>query len=242
MKQLNNFIDNLKQTFGKRLISVFVYGSKAHLDDDELESDINLMIITDSLTGEDLNNVSKASLEWMGKGLLKKTNPEPVFMGEDEWYNSADVYAMEYSDIKENHRILYGENLICNINVKKEDLRLQCEAQTKNLLMRFRSHYLLYANSSKQMQNSITPVIKTSIAVFKAILRLKDIEVPKSHYEIVNKIHEITAIDKPLFEKLLCTKEKYCKAPVFAAKKEVLETADKIVYELTKLLKYVNNL
>lgn len=238
MKQLNNFITELKDIFGKRLKSIFIYGSKACLDEDELESDINLMIVTDVLTGDDLKKCSESSLRWMGKGIGKKRNPEPVFMGENEWFNSADVYAMEYADIKENHKILFGENLICNIKVKKEDLRFQCEAETKNLLMRFRSHYLRYAKSASEMQKSITPVIKTCIAIFKAILRIKNIEVPKSKYEIVNKIHQITAIDKPLFEKLLCSKEKFCSLN----KKETYETADAIVIELTKLLGYVNNL
>ncbi len=30
-----------------------------------------------------------------------------------EWYSSFDVYAIEYSDIRENYRIIYGENIIC---------------------------------------------------------------------------------------------------------------------------------
>lgn len=241
MKQLDKFIENLENIFPKRLKSVFVYGSKANLDSDELDSDINLMIITDTLSGKDIKKCSKPALEWIGKskfGLNKNLNPEPVFMGEDEWFGSADVYAMEYADIKDNHKIVYGENLICSIKVKKEDLRLQCEAETKNLLMRFRSHYLVYANNPKETEKSITPVTKSCIAIFKTILRLKDIEVPKSKYEIVNKINQITAIDKNLFEKLLCNKEKHCKTN----KKELEQTTDAIVSELTKLLKYVNNL
>lgn len=238
MKQLDNYISDLKNIFGKRLKSIFVYGSKANLDTEELKSDINLMIITETLTGEDLNAVSTSSLKWMKNGFFSSKNPEPVFMGEQEWFNSSDVYAMEYADIKENHKIIYGEDVVCSVNVKKEDLRLQCERETKNLLMRFRSHYLLNAESPRGMKESIKPVIKTCMAIFKTILRLKDISVPKSNYEVIEKLHAITAIDRNLFEKLLCNKEKYCNM----TKKEVYETADKTVSELTKLLKYVNNL
>ena len=238
MKKLDNFLNELKKIFPNRLKSVFIYGAKAHLEPEELDNDINLMVITDTLNGEDIKKVSAAAKKWMGTGLFDKKNPEPVFMGENEWMNSSDVYAMEYSDIIKNHKILYGENLICSINVKKEDLRLQCEAETKNLLMRFRSHYLLNADSVLNIQKSIVPVTKSFIAIFKAILELNDITVQKSPYEIINKIHEITAIDKKLFEKLLCIKENHCKLN----KKETYEISDRIISELTKLLEYVNNI
>lgn len=237
MKELDILLNNLKENFGERLKSVFIYGSKSHLENEELNSDINLMVITDKITGEDLKNCSKEIAKW-----VKAKNPAPIFMGEKEWFSSCDVYAMEYSDIKENHRIIFGEDLICSLEIKKEDIRFQCESETKNLLMRFRSHYLQNANSSfssaKEMKKSITPVIKTCTAIFKAILRIKDINAPKSPYEILNRMCEIADINKSLYEKLLCNKEKNCNMK----DKEVFEVADEIVFELSKLLEYTNNL
>lgn len=238
MKQLDDFIKDLKTIFEDRLKCVFIYGSKSSLEQEQLCDDINLMIITQDLCGEDIKKCSLPAQKWMGKGLFKKKNPEPVFIGENEWFNSADVYAMEYSDIKENHRVLYGADYTEQIDVKKEDLRIQCERETKNLLMKFRSHYLLYANSKKTIEYSFLPAIKSCMAIFKAILRLKDIEVPKSPHEITDKINRICAIDKTLFEKLLCQKEKHC----HMTKSEIYTTADKIVSELTKLLEYINNI
>ena len=108
MKQLDDFIKDLKTIFEDRLKCVFIYGSKSSLEQEQLCDDINLMIITQDLCGEDIKKCSLPAQKWMGKGLFKKKNPEPVFIGENEWFNSADVYAMEYSDIKENHRVLYG--------------------------------------------------------------------------------------------------------------------------------------
>ena len=238
MKQLNDFINSLKEIFGSRLKSVFIYGSKSNIPQEELCCDINLMIIAENLNGEDIKKCSSPVQDWMGKGLFKKKNPEPVFIGENEWFNSADVYTMEYADIKGNHRILYGENYIEQIDVKKEDLRTQCERETKNLLMKFRSHYLLYADSAKTMEYSLIPTIKSCMAIFKTILRLKEIEVPKTQNEVISSIHQICAIDENLFKQLLCQKEKHC----HMTKSEIYTTADKIVSELTKLLDYVNNM
>lgn len=235
--KLTEFTENLKEIMGNRLKSVFVFGSKSGLGIEELNSDVNLMVIADLITGEDLKKCSKISQKW-----IKAKNPAPIFMGEEEWFSSADVYAMEYSDIKENHKIIFGDDLICAIEVQKEDLRLQCEYEAKNLLMRFRSHYLQNATSpfcgAKEIKKSITPVIKTCTALFKAILRIKDIEVPKSPYEVLNKTCEMVDINKGFFEKLLCNKDKSCDMKA----KEAYDTADEIISELNKLYGYINNL
>lgn len=240
MTKLDKFIEQLKNIFGSRLKSVFVYGAKAGEKADNLLQDVDLMVLVTDLHGEDIKKCSKPAREWMGKSFIfcSKRNSLPVFMGEKEWYNSSDVYAMEYSDIKENHKILYGEDLICNINVNRDDLRLQCEAETKNLLMQFRAHYLMNAHSHIMLQKSLVPLTKTLNAIFKAILRIKNIEVSKSPYENLNKIHSLFAINKSFYEKLLCHKEKHCTLN----KKEAIDTADTAVAELQKLLDYVNNL
>ena len=238
MTKLDKFTVELKNVFQKRLKSVFVYGSKANLPAEDLNENVDLMIIAENLTGNDIKNISKSAKKWMGSLFDRNKNPEPVFMDEKEWFNSADTYAMEYADIKENYKVLYGENLICNLEIKKEHLRLKCETETKNLLMKFRSHYLLYADRPQYLQKSFVPVVKTVNAIFKTVLRLKNIQTGGSAHENINKIAELYACDKDFYEKLLCYKEKYCKIN----KKETIELADKIIEQLDKLLNYVNNL
>ena len=238
MTKLDKFTEELKNTFGQRLKSVFVYGSKANAAVSDIEGNADLMVIVENLSGADIRNISKPVKRWMGGFFDKNKNTEPVFMGEKEWFNSADTYAMEYADIKENHKILYGENLICNIEIKREDLRLRCETETKNLLMKFRSHYLLYADNSQYLKQSITPVVKTINAIFKTVLRLKNIEVSNSAHENLNKISELYTCDRAFYEKILCFKEKYCAM----TRKEIIEMSDKIIEQLDKLLEYINNL
>ena len=104
--------------------------------------------------------------------------------------------------------------------------------------MQFRAHYLMNAHSHIMLQKSLVPLTKTLNAIFKAILRIKNIEVSKSPYENLNKIHSLFAINKSFYEKLLCHKEKHCTLN----KKEAIDTADTAVAELQKLLDYVNNL
>lgn len=233
MKNIELYLDELKATISDRLDTVLVYGAKADLPVYDLESDVNLIVIVNKLKAHDIKSCAKATIKWTKGG---KENPVPVFMSTTEWFSSADVYPMEYADIKERHHILYGENLVSAVEVKKEDLRLQCEQETKNLLMRFRKFYLLHSDNKTMIKQMLVDSTKTCFAIFKAILRLKDMPVPLTQLQIIDEMSQLTIIDKNLFECLLSFKEKKCKL------NDAQQTAEKFIDEADRLLTYTNNM
>lgn len=199
-KTLNNFIDNLKDIFKERLSSIFLYGSSA-TEEFQKASDLNMIVIIDNLQAEDLKKANKYVSQ-----LSKKTKSFPLFMDKNEWFNSSDVYAIEYSDIKERHKIIYGEDLITSISYEKSHLRFQCEQQTKNLLIKLRQTYLANTNEKRILQELIKSSSKTIMVILRTILRLKNLEVPKLHKDVVLSISEkVTDLnfDKELFLKIL---------------------------------------
>ena len=135
MNKLDKFVKELEDILGDNLTSVIMFGSQVSVEPEDLKSNINLMVILEHLTADDLKNISKPVKQW-----IKAKNPIPVVMGKAEWYSSFDVYALEYSDIKEKHRVLYGANLAKDINVDKHYLRLQCESELKSLYLKFKEY------------------------------------------------------------------------------------------------------
>ena len=230
---MEKFIDNLKNILQERLISVFMYGSKVKYSQELVKTDMNVMVIVKNLSGNDIRACSEIVNKWM-----KAKNPIPVFMEREEWFHSSDVYAMEYADIKAEHRILYGEDLISDLNVDPDNIRFQCEQETKNLLMRFRQFYLENAHSPKRLKDSFVPLAKTCNAIFKAILRVKFTDIPSEKEDIIKKLAEISGLEASIYIKLLGYKRKQCKMN----DKETIAFADEIVDALTKLLDYTNNM
>ena len=84
MKNLDKFINLLKENLGDNLISIIAFGSMANIDD--AKNNLNLMIITSKLTAENLYDLSKPVQKW-----IKGKNPIPVIMNIEEWYSSFDV-------------------------------------------------------------------------------------------------------------------------------------------------------
>ena len=237
-KFLNEFIKDLSATFGERLSSVFLYGSCAVDNCPKAFSDINLMVIIKDLRAIDLKNAHKSS-----KKYTKCAKYLPIFMDKDEWLNSCDVYAIEYSDIKDRHKIVHGENLIESLNVEKKYLRLQCEQETKNLLIRLRQTYLAKSTDSKAIKSLIKTSSKTFVVIFRTILKLSDVAVPTSHLEVTKSFSEKIAscgieFEQALFEKILefRNNEKVIK------KVELENIVQKMIDTTDSVLKYVDKL
>lgn len=229
MKNLDKFIESLKENLGENLISVIAFGSMANVED--AKNNLNLMVVTSKLTAENLYDISKPVQKW-----IKGKNPVPVFMNIEEWYSSFDVYAIEYSDIKANHKILYGEDLVKNIIINKHDLRLQCESELKSLLLKYKNNFVVNIKSDKHMKFTLSQVIKTLLIIFRSILRLYDMEVPYRAVDIIEQVAKVINFDKEIMLKL--AKVKYERDDY--TKKELQAVEAGLLTDIQSILKQVD--
>lgn len=246
-KQINTFISELKTIFDERLISVILHGSGSIEEINEKKPscllscclsekktyDVNLIVILNKLDASDLKKAYPCISKWKKTG-----HPLPVFMDRNEWYNSTDIYPIEYSDIKRRHKILHGENIVDNLNVDKCHLRLQCEYELKNSLIKLRETYLGNINHTKFLNHAVRNCSKKLITLFRAVLELTDEVVPHSAIDIIHLMETKVAIDKNLFNILFSDKRK--KGDF--SKNEIEDIITRLIDSLNLLLKYVDNL
>lgn len=201
-KKISSLIIDLENVFTDRLESIILYGSAAFGEFQQNISDLNLMVVIDKLTASDLKSAFAATKKWE-----KTKNPLPVFMDKEEMLNSCDVYPIEFSDIKERHKILYGEDFLDSLIIEKRYLRLQCESEIRNLLIKLRQNYLKNSHDKNLIDNLIKKSTTSIIAVFRAILRILDEKVPQCHKEVVELLAEKINFDKNVFEDILLLRE-----------------------------------
>ncbi len=235
-KILNSFVEEVQKIFKDRLTTVFLYGSCAVEDCSKIFNDLNVMVVINNLCAKDLDDAHKISVKF-----AKKAKSLPIFMDEDEWYNSSDIYAMEYSDIKDRHKILFGKDIISDLKVEKHNLRVQCEREVKNLLIRLRQTYLVSSNDKKAIKNLIFKSSKAFVAIFRAILKLLDMQVPITHFDVVKGFsdkmsEENLEFDKDLFLCILDFKKRCINS------KQLIEVIQKLIDSTDYVLKYVDKL
>ena len=229
MKNLDKFVEELKNTLGENLLSVIAFGSQANVED--AKSNLNLMIVTNELTAENLYDISKPVKKW-----VKGKNPIPVIMNRDEWYSSFDVYAIEYADIKENYRIIYGEDLIPTISINKYFLRLQCESELKSLLLKYKNNFLMNVKSDREMKKLLNNVIKTLLVIFRSVLRLHDSAVPYRAVDIIEFASNYLSFNKIVMSKI--AKVRYENEDF--TKQELLFIEAELVKDIQNILKQVD--
>ncbi len=229
MKNLDKFVEELKNTLGENLLSVIAFGSQANVED--AKSNLNLMIVTNELTAENIYDISKPVKKW-----VKGKNPIPVIMNRDEWYSSFDVYAIEYADIKENYRIIYGEDLIPTISINKYFLRLQCESELKSLLLKYKNNFLMNVKSDRDMKKLLNNVIKTLLVIFRSVLRLHDSAVPYRAVDIIEFASNYLSFNKIVMSKI--AKVRYENEDY--TKQELLFIEAELVKDIQNILKQVD--
>ena len=189
-KNIETLINDIKKIIGDRFLSAVLYGSYAD-NTQSKTSDINLIVVIEQLTAMDLKNLHP---------VVKKWKKPPLFMGKTEWFASSDVYPMEYSDIKDRHSILYGEDIVSGLKIDKCHLRLQCESETKNLLIRLRQGYVANYSDKKVISELILNSSKSLIAIFKTVLRLtSDEKISNDKSEVIKRVSSLIGFDAEFF-------------------------------------------
>lgn len=164
---LDELVTQLRAVYGTGLRSVVLYGSAAAGQHIPKRSDYNVLVIVDSLAPELLRAAAATAQAW-----TESRNPPPLTLTEREWRTSADIFPMEYSDILERHRVLYGEAPFTGITVERRDLRLQLERESMGSLLRFRQAVLAAGGDKGKLLELLEASISTVMVLFRAVIRL----------------------------------------------------------------------
>lgn len=222
MKNINILVEDLKNIYGENLVSIVLYGEQQ-----------NIIVIFNKLEASDLKKALPAINKW------KKTKkPLPVVMSEEEWLCSADIYPIEYTEIKNNYKILYGKDIVVPIEVSKQDLRLQCEYEIKNILVRIRQIYLGNSDNTKFIKELLEENVIKLVRIMNSALSLLDIQAEADYTQTIQKISEKTDFDGQILTEILQAKNKKQK---FSGQ-EIETLVQRAINSIDMLYKFINNL
>jgi len=177
MMQLDELVRQLQLAYGGGLRSVVLFGSAVAGEHNPKKSDYNVLVIVDSLPLERLRAVAAVSKAWAEDG-----NPPPLTFTVREWKTSSDIFPMEYADILERHRVLYGDPPFDGIRVSPPDLRLQVEHQAMGKLLQLRQAIMGAGGDSKLQLEVLEKSLSTLMVIFRGVSRLFG-HAPSQDYE-----------------------------------------------------------
>ena len=96
--------------------------------------------------------------------------------------------------------------IAASVCINKYFLRLECESELKNLLLKYKNNFLLKINSDREMRKVLNNVIKTLVVIFRSVLRLHDRQVPYRAADIIENCSEFLSFNKIVMTKLAAMK------------------------------------
>ncbi|HEV8700635.1 MAG TPA: hypothetical protein VGV60_05115 [Candidatus Polarisedimenticolia bacterium] len=194
---LKDLVRNLSEAAGPRLKSVVLYGSAARGDFIHKASDLNLIVVVDPL--------DPATLEALAPGVrcfMRRGNPVPRLFSPDLIAASADSFPIEFLEIRSTRLVLLGDDPFAGVTIRRDCLRLQCEREIKEKLMRLREGYLLCHDSTRGLWRLLAGSYPAFAALFRGGLHLMGREVPASSADVVAAFCEAAGLDRAPFEEV----------------------------------------
>lgn len=171
---LDELVSQLRAAYGSALQAVVLYGSAAAGEHIANRSDYNVLVIVDALDASKLAAASAVSKAWS-----EADNPAPLTLTSAEWRGSSDIFPMEYADVLERHKVLFGDPKLSEIRVDLKDLRLQLEQEAMGKVIKLRQGVLASGNEPKRQVELLAASLSAIMVIFRAFLRL--------HHEVPSK-------------------------------------------------------
>ena len=178
---LDELVDQLKKVYGAQLHAVVLYGSAAAGEHIPKRSDYNVLVVVDELSMQHMRTGAAVARAW-GEG----GNPPPLTLTSAEWRGSADIFPMEYADILERHRVLYGNPPFDGIAVDRAHLRLQLEHEAMGKLLKLRQGVLASGGDEKAQLELLAASLSTIMVIFRAVERLHG-STPPTDYDRLSR-------------------------------------------------------
>lgn len=207
-KRLDRFCDEAEKLYANNLKSITLYGSAVNGEFVKKNSDINILIVLDEVDFATLSRSVRFFHKW--ERIERIT---PLVLDEDYIKSSLDVFPMEFLDMKENHLLLRGKDLLDDLNIDLKNLRFQCEQELKGKLLKLRQGYLDVGSKGKGLKKLIDDSLPGFITIFRNMLRLKGITPPIKKEKVIKETAKVFGIDETTGLHLLDLKMNKTKLP-----------------------------
>jgi predicted nucleotidyltransferase len=143
-KLIGEFVERMRAAAGTNLVATILYGSAAAGDFVAEHSDVNLLCVLGETSYGSIEALAPVVAWWAKEG-----HRAPLLMSAEEVRRSADVFSIEFLDMKRHYRVLWGEDILkpLEIPMRLHRAQVEYELREKTILLRQR---LLAANGKEE--------------------------------------------------------------------------------------------
>jgi hypothetical protein len=192
-KMLDQLVNNLKTAHADNLVSVTLYGSSAVEDAGRHD----VLVVLKRIELDDLRAAIEPVRNWTRQG-----QPMPVYFSQDELRSAADVFPIEFLQMEQARKQLYGPDPFESVEISQTNLRHQTEYELRTKSLQLRRLYLPAANSPDRLVKLMTDSLPSFASVFRAVLMLHGTPPPISKRAAVQATVRVLGLDGSAFDRI----------------------------------------
>jgi hypothetical protein len=159
---IDEFVKRIREAGGTNIESVILYGSAVAGDFHAELSNLNMFCVLREGSLERLRSLTPVATWWD-----RQKQPPPLCMTRQELERSTDVFPIELLDMKQQHRVLFGEDVLQGLDIPMNLHRVQVEYELREKLILLRQHLMMAA----EKESRLADVLQRSISSFSTLFR-----------------------------------------------------------------------
>lgn len=229
-KKIGDFVSRLREAAGANLESVILFGSAVAGDYHPEFSNLNLFCVIRDSSFAALQTLVPTVRWWDAQ-----KQPPPLFMTRDEIDRSTDVFAIEFMDMQQHHRVVFGEDVLQSLSIPASLHRVQVEYELREKLALLRQHLLLASGNDSRLWELLVRSVSSFATLFRHALIVLGHEAPVGKREAVQALSRQIGFDASGILQVLDVRErksdrgKFKVADVFSRYLSALEKVTAVV-------------
>jgi hypothetical protein len=197
----------LRSLFQDELRSVVLFGSQPRGEAVPGVSDLNVLILLETIGAAQLARVAPLAHQWIRAG-----NSPPQFYSWREWQGMSDTFAIEIADMQDARLILDGVDPVTHETPRMSDLRLHAEREIRETLLNLRLSLMLAAQNPLDVGAVLLNSLPSFGAYMRAALRLSGESPGKDTPSVIERIARRMGADPNTF--LMCWETRISARPL----------------------------
>jgi hypothetical protein len=179
---LDSLAEALQQQVGEPLVAAVLYGPYAKGSQRQGRTSpihLMLMLVLSDLSPLTLDRVRSVLQRKLDRGTLGV-----MVLGEEDLRRSMDVFPVTFLDMRHNHELLCGKDVLAELSVEPAHLRRRCEQMVRNIMIRLREVYVRQSRHPKLLQAQLWASLSSLLTALNGYLYLTEQKLRNSEAEI----------------------------------------------------------
>jgi len=226
-QQLRGYVKDVRATYGDQLDGILLYGSAVRGEFVPGRSNFNIVLVLKSYAGESLKKYGPLHRRW-----AKEQVVVPLFLTQDDLQAASLVFPLEYLEIQEHHRVLWGQDPFVGFKVDQRHLAGEVLQSLRGNLLRLRQRYVEGGGTEEAITILLPLSVTTLFPPLRGLQRLLGRPVLSQSEPLLNDIESHLAFDGSGLRDALLLK----RGQISPGQKEIPRLFDRYVEGLSQLV------